>query len=151
MRERHSTRHTDSEIDDQGKDNARTDASHHARDLEPPCSQLVPRPGRNAKIDIRVERLIRLSEIPRHLPLSASGKRVHISACHRWVTKGVRGLKLESLQLPSGRCTSLEALQRFMERLSALSKTGTAENSRQKTNRQDEIASAMERVARALK
>lgn len=68
-------------------------------------------------VDISCENLIPLREAPRHLPNRPNGKRLHVSACYRWVTRGVRGVVLESIRLGGTTYTSLEALQRFGERL----------------------------------
>jgi hypothetical protein len=63
------------------------------------------------------EQLIPLREVPRHLPPRPSGKRVHISACYRWISRGVRGARLEALRIGGTTYTSLEALQRFSRHL----------------------------------
>ena len=69
-------------------------------------------------IEIAKENLIPLSQAPRHLPPRPSGKRLHISAIYRWIGKGVGGVRLESIRLGGTTYTSLEAIQRFAERLS---------------------------------
>lgn len=46
-----------------------------------------------------------------------NGKRVHISACYRWIQRGVRGIKLEALRIGGTMYTSVEALERFGLRL----------------------------------
>lgn len=77
-------------------------------------------------IQIRQETLIPLREAPRHLPCRPSGKRVHISACYRWVSTGVRGVRLDSLKLGGTTYTSLEALQRFANALTGQSRVDGA-------------------------
>jgi len=42
-----------------------------------------------------------------------------VSTIYRWAQRGIRGVKLETLRLGGGLVTSVEALQRFAERLSA--------------------------------
>ncbi len=69
-------------------------------------------------IDLQQETLIEISEVPRLLPRRASGKRIHISAVHRWVHRGVRGVQLESILVGRTRYTSLEAVERFSATLS---------------------------------
>ena len=69
-------------------------------------------------ISITDEKLIPLSETPRHLPKRPNGKRLHISAIYRWIKQGVRGIRLEALRLGGTTYTSCEALQRFASRLS---------------------------------
>ena len=63
------------------------------------------------------EELVRLSDVPKHLPRNRNGKKVGTSTVYRWATKGVRGIRLEWWQLPSGRVTSLEAVTRFLRAL----------------------------------
>ena len=50
-------------------------------------------------IDIMQETLIPLREAPRRLPPRPNGKRVHISACYRWISRGVRGFRLEAIRI----------------------------------------------------
>ena len=73
---------------------------------------------RTAMIDISAETLSPLSEAPKHLPPRPNGKRVHISACYRWISRGVRGVHLESIKIGGSTYTSKEALQRIAERRS---------------------------------
>jgi len=70
-------------------------------------------------IDLACEQLVPVRDIPRRLPHRANGKRVHISACYRWLSRGVRGVKLEAIRIGGTTYTSVEALQRFAERLSS--------------------------------
>ena len=69
-------------------------------------------------IDLTKEKLIRLSEIPKLLPIRANGKRVHVSAVYRWVSRGVGGAKLDVVKIGGCTYTSTEAVQRFADRLS---------------------------------
>lgn len=57
-----------------------------------------------------------INEVPRHLP-RRSGKRVHISTIWRWIQRGVRGVKLESLNIGGRRYVPREALEHFLEAL----------------------------------
>ena len=68
-------------------------------------------------IDPNSEILISLTEAARSLPTRRGGKRPHVSCIYRWTTAGCRGVILESLQCGGTRCTSKEALTRFMEAL----------------------------------
>lgn len=54
------------------------------------------------------EALISLSQATRELP-----HRPHISTVWRWCTRGVRGIRLETVVIAGRRFTSREALQRF--------------------------------------
>lgn len=68
-------------------------------------------------IDPNAESLISLSEAAGLLPRRRAGKNVHVSCCYRWTKTGCRGVVLESIQVGGTRCTSREALARFMEAL----------------------------------
>lgn len=70
-------------------------------------------------IDVEREKLIPLAEVPALLPPGRSGRRVHVSAVFRWVQKGLKGIRLEAVQLAGRRVTSREALSRFFQALSA--------------------------------
>lgn len=70
-------------------------------------------------IDLDRERLVPLADVPARLPPTRRGKKIHLSAVYRWTTRGLAGVKLETLQVGGRRCTSLEALQRFFTALSA--------------------------------
>jgi len=70
-------------------------------------------------IDLSNEELIALRDLPKHLPPRPNGKRIHISAIYRWIQRGVRGVRLESVRIGGTTYTSEEALQRFAEQSSA--------------------------------
>ena len=65
-------------------------------------------------IDIQTETLVPVAKIPSHVP-----GRPHVATCWRWVQRGCRGVKLETLLVGGKRFTSLEALQRFAEATTA--------------------------------
>lgn len=69
-------------------------------------------------IDLSTEHLISIRDVPRHLPPRPTGRLVHISAVYRWILRGVRGVRLESIKVGGTAYTSQEALQRFGDRLS---------------------------------
>ena len=66
------------------------------------------------RIDIHTETLIPIAKIPSHSP-----GRPHVATCWRWIKRGVRGVKLETVLIGGKRYTSLEALQRFAEATTA--------------------------------
>jgi hypothetical protein len=70
-------------------------------------------------IDPTHEDLMSLTEAAQSLPKRRRGKRPSISCLYRWTQQGVRGVRLESIQIGGTRCTSREAIARFIERLSA--------------------------------
>lgn len=69
-------------------------------------------------IDITTESLIAVGEVPRHLPVRSTGRRVHIATVYRWIQRGVRGVRLASIRIGGTTYTSLEAVQRFSQQLS---------------------------------
>jgi hypothetical protein len=74
-------------------------------------------------IDLKTETLLPLSEAAKKIPPNRSGKKVHTSTVLRWILKGVKGVALEGTRLGGRWLTSLEALQRFGDRL-ATTQTG---------------------------
>lgn len=71
-------------------------------------------------INLQDENLIPLGEATAILP-RRNGKRLHVSTLHRWTSRGVRGVRLETLRLGGLLMTSQEALQRFTDRLAGSS------------------------------
>lgn len=72
------------------------------------------------RIDIARERVIAFADAPREIPRRRGGKRVAVATLHRWSRKGLNGIRLETIQVAGTRCTSIEALQRFFDRLTVL-------------------------------
>lgn len=68
-------------------------------------------------IDFNGETLISLADAAKSLPARRGGKRPHISCLYRWTTRGCKGVVLESIQVGGTRCTSKEAIGRFLEAL----------------------------------
>ena len=67
-------------------------------------------------IDLHSEQLIPLNQVPKYLPKRKTGKAIHISAIYRWIQKGLKGVKLESIRVGGTSYTSRQALQRFAEK-----------------------------------
>lgn len=65
-------------------------------------------------IDIQNEELIPFPDAPSHIP-----GRPHIATVHRWRLSGARGVKLDSILVGGKRFTSIEAIERFIERTTA--------------------------------
>ncbi|MGC8553533.1 MAG: DUF1580 domain-containing protein [Phycisphaerae bacterium] len=70
------------------------------------------------------EKPIRLAAATRELadllPSSArTGEPMHIATIHRWVSAGIRGVRLEVVRCGGALCTSREAVERFFSALSA--------------------------------
>jgi len=70
-------------------------------------------------IDIKREALIPLFRCPslRHLPRRRRGKRPHLSTWYRGASRGLRGVRLETVRVGGTLCTSLPAIQRFFDAL----------------------------------
>ena len=71
------------------------------------------------------ETAISIPEVVDHLP-RRRGKKMHPSSAWRWALKGRRGIKLESILVGGVRMTSVEAIGRFVERLSQSSESESA-------------------------
>lgn len=68
-------------------------------------------------IDLYSETVISLRDAAKSLP-GRNGRKVHISTLYRWTTRGLKGVRLETVHVGGIVCTSQEALQRFCDRLS---------------------------------
>jgi hypothetical protein len=68
-------------------------------------------------IDRSSETIISLAEAARRLPARRAGKKAHISCLYRYTVTGCRGVVLDWIQVGATRCTSEEALDRFIEAL----------------------------------
>jgi len=65
-------------------------------------------------IDISTETVITLKEAARQAPCRRRGRPTNVTTLFRWSTKGLRGHTLETMLYGGVRCTSVEALQRFL-------------------------------------
>jgi hypothetical protein len=72
-------------------------------------------------IDPLVEDLIWPTEATNYYPRGAAGKKVHVCKVYRDMSKGHRGIVLESIRTPR-LATSRQALVRFFARLSGASR-----------------------------
>jgi hypothetical protein len=69
-------------------------------------------------IDFVVEPAIPLTQATALVPRRRRGRKASVSTLHRWATRGLRGVVLETLQVGGTKCTSAAAMQRFFDRLS---------------------------------
>src|SRR5262245_61651179 len=69
-------------------------------------------------IDVFHEQTCSLSSATNLIPRRRRGRKAAVSTLYRWATVGVRGIRLETIQVGGTRCTSVEALQRFFDALS---------------------------------
>lgn len=78
--------------------------------------------GSDMAIDVFDEQVVTLGEAAKKLPRLRNGKKLHLSTLFRWSQRGkiahdgVR-IRLETIMIGGTKCTSLEALQRFFDRL----------------------------------
>jgi len=70
-------------------------------------------------IDIQREHVLTLAEATQHVPRRRGGKHPHFATLWRWAQRGCRGVVLETIMVGGTRCTSIEALQRFFDALTA--------------------------------
>lgn len=73
-------------------------------------------------IDVEHERLLTFNEARRHPALRSRDKHGKLkpgslAKVYRLADRGIRGNVLESVSLPSGRATSIEAVNRFIAKL----------------------------------
>ncbi len=68
-------------------------------------------------IDVHLEQVLSLHDALTIIPKTRRGKSAHISTIHRWVQRGLQGVRLETISIGGVRCTSREALQRFFTRV----------------------------------
>lgn len=71
-------------------------------------------------IDTMTETILTLAEAAQHLPRRKAGRKTHVTTLYRWTASGCRGVVLEHIQIGATRCTSVEALHRFYDRLTRL-------------------------------
>lgn len=69
-------------------------------------------------LDLQNEEIISLTEATSLLPRRRRGRKPHVATLYRWAQRGCRGVVLETCQVGGTKCTSVEALQRFVDRLS---------------------------------
>lgn len=90
-------------------------------------------------IDLSTETIVSLADATTHLPTRRGRRPVHVATLYRWAQRGLKGIRLEIIQIGGTSCTSLEALQRFFDRLTA-ARSGDLITPR--TSRQRERAAA---------
>jgi len=101
-------------------------------------------------IDPQHETLISLAAATAMLPARRAGKRPHLSCLYRWSNPpGCKGIVLETCQVGGTRCTSVEALGRFIGGLTALSQGNQPAPPPLPRHRRRQIADAQRRLARA--
>jgi hypothetical protein len=85
-------------------------------------------------IDPLVECILSLTDAAKTLPGRRQGKKPHVSCVYRWTVAGCRGVVLESIQVGGTRCTSREAIARFLDRLTAAVGKSSSQSMRGRSN-----------------
>jgi Protein of unknown function (DUF1580) len=104
--------------------------------------------GEKTMVDIATEQVFALAEIHKHVPKRRGGRKIHTATGYRWASRGLNGVRLEVVQVGGTKCTSLEALQRFFERLSAVA-SGEAPPVRTAKQRERAAAKANDELQKA--
>src|SRR5690349_2456863 len=129
------------------------ESASHAAGEQPPADnderikQSRPASAGSAGIDLATEQLIPFNQVPSLLPRVRRGRKPHVGSIFRWAKKGLAGHRLEYLQVGGVKCTSVEALQRFFERISSPDRPVAP---RSFAKRQREIKRATAEVQRLL-
>jgi hypothetical protein len=103
-------------------------------------------------IDSQTETILTFADAAKTLPKRRAGKKPNIATFYRWISQGVKGIRLEYIVIGGTRCTSREALQRFFDRLTELAESGRApipQPAKLSAQRQREIAAAEKRLQAA--
>lgn len=74
-------------------------------------------------IDLQIESALTASAVARLPQLRRNGKSPHLSQVHRWWANGLKGHRLESIVVAGTRCSTSEAVDRW---IAALSSQGSA-------------------------
>jgi hypothetical protein len=97
-------------------------------------------------IDLQIESALTAAAVAKLPQLRRNGKPPHVSQVHRWWTAGLKGHRLESIVVAGTRCSTSEAVDRW---IAALSGHDSAEGQRTPIRRQKETARADKQLAAA--
>jgi hypothetical protein len=101
-------------------------------------------------IDITLEETFSLTEATKRLPCRRKGVKPNVATLYRWAQIGCRGVRLETICIGATRCTSMDALQRFFDALTAQAEHRSAPQApRMTAARRKEIEAAERRLASA--
>lgn len=77
-----------------------------------------------AQVDLQREKVVPLAEVPKLgiIPRRRKGARLNLRTLYRWASVGLRGVILPSQLVGAQRVTSVEALLRFFDAVSAASR-----------------------------
>ena len=71
-------------------------------------------------INIATENLLTLPDAAKRLPRRRRDRPVHVSTLYRWISRGVRGVRLEAVQIGGSLYVSQQSLQRFADCLTVV-------------------------------
>jgi hypothetical protein len=94
-------------------------------------------------IDISTETLLTMGQAAGVRPPGRLGRPTHAATVYRWISRGLRGVRLESIRLGGTLYTSREALQRFAESLTCRA-TADGENVNSRAAQSHADAAAVE-------
>jgi hypothetical protein len=96
-------------------------------------------------IDLNRERVLPLERASklRILPRRRKNKRPHPATLYRWAQRGCRGVRLETIRVGGTLCTSVEAIQRFCNRLSQADSAGERHDLRTASTAADRAAQTL--------
>ena len=83
-----------------------------------------------APVDIERERVVPFGDVPKLgiIPVRRRGTRLNLRTVYRWATVGLRGVVLPTQLVGAQRVTSVEALLRFFDAVSAAARAGGGMN-----------------------
>ena len=70
-------------------------------------------------IDLQAEKPLTLTAAAKLPQLRRNGRSSHIATVYRWAERGCRGIVLESIVIGGSRCTTAEAVDRWIVALTA--------------------------------
>lgn len=94
-------------------------------------------------IDLSSEQLISVTQAAKRCPT-----RPHVATVWRWIRRGCRGVRLETVLVGGKRRTSAEALDRFYAQITSVAGGGSADDSVPTRDRNRAIRSANEYLDR---
>ena len=97
-------------------------------------------------IDLSAETVVSLTQATHHLPRRRRGKRPNPATIYRWAQRGVHGIVLETIQVGGTKCTSVEALQRFCNRLTDPDASVSVESPTARSRRREKQKDDAERL-----
>jgi hypothetical protein len=101
-------------------------------------------------IDPATEELLTLCQAAKLIPSARKGKKTSPSTLFRWTSRGLQGIRLETIKVGGARRTSKEALTRFYQALSIADGLNTGDAACLTPDRSTEIARAEARVKAQL-